>query len=647
MPARTAQLATRDDLRNVAIVAHVDHGKTTLVDAMLWQSGAFRANAQVADRVMDSGDLEREKGITILAKNTAVTHGGLTINIVDTPGHADFGGEVERGLSMVDGVLLLVDASEGPLPQTRFVLRKTLEARLPVILVINKVDRPDARIAEVVDACYELFMDLDASEEQIEFPIVYSSARAGRASLTRPADGTLPDSPDLEPLFAALRATVPAPSYDPAAPLRAHVTNLDASSYLGRIALCRVFSGEIVRGQQVAWCRRDGSIERVKITELFRTEALERVPAASASAGDIIAVAGIGEIMIGETLADPDDPRPLPLITVDEPAISMTIGVNTSPLVGRGSAGPGGHSAAPGGTPGSPRPGTPGVAPKVTARMVRDRLDRELVGNVSIQVLPTGRPDTWEVQGRGELALAVLVETMRREGYELTVGRPTVVTREVDGKLHEPVERLTVDVPEEYLGAVTSLLAIRKGRMDNMTNHGTGWVRLEFTVPARGLIGFRTQFLTDTRGTGIAHHVFEAYEPWSGPLRMRPTGSLVADRSGTATPYAMFALQERGTLFVAPTTEVYEGMIVGENSRSDDMDVNITKERKLTNVRQSSGEELERLVPPRQLSLEQALEFCAADECAEVTQSTVRLRKVVLDAKERGRQRARRSRSGE
>jgi len=645
MPARTAQLATRDDLRNVAIVAHVDHGKTTLVDAMLWQSGAFRANAQVADRVLDSGDLEREKGITILAKNTAVSHGGLTINIVDTPGHADFGGEVERGLSMVDGVLLLVDASEGPLPQTRFVLRKTLEARLPVILVINKVDRPDARIAEVVDACYELFMDLDASEEQIEFPIVYASARAGRASLTRPADGTLPDSPDLEPLFAALRETVPAPSYDPEAPLRAHVTNLDASSYLGRIALCRVFSGEIVRGQQVAWCRRDGTIERVKITELFRTEALDRVPAASASAGDIIAVAGIGEIMIGETLADPDDPRPLPLITVDEPAISMTIGVNTSPLVGRDSAGPGGHSATPGGTPGSPRPGTPRVAPKVTARMVRARLDRELVGNVSIQVLPTGRPDTWEVQGRGELALAVLVETMRREGYELTVGRPTVVTREVDGKLHEPVERLTVDVPEEYLGAVSSLLAIRKGRMEGMTNHGTGWVRLEFTVPARGLIGFRTQFLTDTRGTGIAHHVFDGYEPWSGPLRMRPTGSLVADRSGTATPYAMFALQERGTLFVGPTTEVYEGMIVGENSRPEDMDVNITKERKLTNVRQSSGEELERLVPPRQLSLEQALEFCAADECAEVTRSTVRLRKVVLDAKERGRQRARRARA--
>ena len=620
MPARPAQLATRDELRNVAIVAHVDHGKTTLVDAMLWQSGAFRQGAQVADRVLDSGDLEREKGITILAKNTAVAHGGLTINIVDTPGHADFGGEVERGLSMVDGVLLLVDASEGPLPQTRFVLRKTLEAKLPVILVINKVDRPDARIAEVVDACYELFLDLDATEEQIEFPIVYSSARAGRASLTRPADGTLPGSPDLEPLFTVLRDTVPAPSYDPDEPLRAHVTNLDASAYLGRIALCRVEAGEITKGQQVAWCRRDGTIEKVRITELFRTEALDRVPAQSAGPGDIIAVAGIPEIMIGETLADPDDARPLPLITVDEPAISMTIGVNTGPLVGRDKGS------------------------KVTARLVRDRLDRELVGNVSLRVLPTSRPDTWEVQGRGELALAVLVETMRREGYELTVGRPTVVTREVDGALHEPVERLTVDVPEEYLGAVTSLLAVRKGRMEHMTNHGTGWVRLDFIVPARGLIGFRTQFLTDTRGTGIAHHVFEGYEPWSGPLRMRPTGSLVADRSGMTTAYAMFSLQERGTLFVAPGTEVYEGMIVGENSRADDMDVNITRERKLTNVRQSTGEELERLVPPRVLSLEQALEFCASDECAEVTPSTVRLRKVILDAKERARVRARRAR---
>jgi GTP-binding protein len=633
VPARPLTLATRDDLRNVAIVAHVDHGKTTLVDAMLWQSGAFRANERVAERVLDSGDLEREKGITILAKNTAVRHGGLTINIVDTPGHADFGGEVERGLSMVDGVVLLVDAGEGPLPQTRFVLRKTLEANLPVILVINKVDRADARIAEVVDACYELFLDLDATEEQIEFPIVYACARAGRASLNRPADGTLPDSPDLEPLFTVLRERVPAPAYDPAAPLQAHVTNLDASSYLGRIALCRVHNGTISRGQQVAWCRRDGSTARVKISELFLTEALERVPAASAGPGDIIAVAGIGDIMIGETLADAEDPRPLPLITVDEPAVSVTIGTNSSPLAGRGSASPGGRP-----------PGTPRESTKVTARLVRDRLERELVGNVSLRVLPTERPDTWEVQGRGELALAVLVETMRREGYELTVGRPTVVTRDIDGTLHEPVERLAVDVPEEFLGAVTSLLAARKGRMETMINHGTGWVRLDYIVPARGLIGFRTQFLTDTRGTAIAHHVFEGYEPWSGEMRVRPTGSLVADRAGAVTSYACFSLQERGSLMVAPGTEVYEGMIVGENSRADDMDVNITRERKLTNVRQSTAEELERLVPPRVLSLEQALEFCAADECVEVTPAAVRLRKAVLDAKERARQRARRSR---
>jgi GTP-binding protein len=613
-------IATRDDLRNVAIVAHVDHGKTTLVDAMLWQSGAFRANAHVAERVLDSGDLEREKGITILAKNTAVQHGGLTINIVDTPGHADFGGEVERGLSMVDGVVLLVDASEGPLPQTRFVLRKTLEARLPVILVVNKVDRPDARIAEVVDACYELFIDLDASEEQIEFPIVYASARAGRASLNRPADGELPDSPDLEPLFEVVRNTVPAPSYDPEAPLQAHVTNLDASAYLGRIALCRVYNGELRKGQQVAWCRRDGSVQRVKITELMLTEALERVPAEVARPGDIAAIAGIPDIMIGETLTDLDDPRPLPLITVDEPAISMTLAVNSSPLVGRDK-------------------GT-----KVTARMVKDRLDRELVGNVSLAVLPTERPDTWEVQGRGELALAILVETMRREGYELTVGRPTVVTHEVDGVLCEPVERLSIDVPEEYLGAATSLISVRRGRMEGMTNHGTGWVRIEFVVPARGLIGFRTQFLTDTRGTGIAHHVFEGYEPWAGAMRGRATGSLVADRTGSASPYAMFNLQERGSLFVPPGTEVYEGMVVGENSRPDDMDVNICRERKVTNVRQSTGEELERLVPPRVLSLEQALEFCADDECVEVTPSAVRIRKTVLDAKERGRQRGRNSR---
>jgi len=623
-PAGSSQaLATRDEIRNVAIVAHVDHGKTTLVDAMLWQSGAFRAGSHVADRVMDSGDLEREKGITILAKNTAVHHDGLVINIVDTPGHADFGGEVERGLSMVDGVILLVDASEGPLPQTRFVLRKTLEASLPVILVINKVDRPDARIAEVLDACYELFIDLDASEEQIEFPIVYASARAGRASLNRPANGEQPDSADLEPLFRVLRETVPAPVYEPGAPLQAHVTNLDASSYLGRIALCRIYNGTMKRGQQAALCRRDGSLERVKISELFLTEALDRVPADSAGPGDIVAIAGIPDIMIGETMADVDDPRPLPLITVDEPAISMTIGVNTSPLAGR-------------------EKGT-----KVTARLVKDRLDRELVGNVSLRVLPTERPDTWEVQGRGELALAILVETMRREGYELTVGRPQVVTREVNGKVHEPVERLAVDVPEEYLGAVTQLLAVRKGRMESMTNHGSGWVRLDFVVPSRGLIGFRTQFLSDTRGTGIAHHVFEGYEPWSGDLRTRPSGSLVADRSGSSAAYAMFSLQDRGSLFVSPGTEVYEGMIVGENSRSDEMDVNICRERKVTNVRQSTGEELERLVPPRLLSLEQALEFCADDECVEVSPSAVRLRKVVLDAKERGRMRGRKSRAAQ
>jgi GTP-binding protein len=623
MPAlhATTHSATRDDLRNVAIVAHVDHGKTTLVDAMLWQSNAFGAHAHIAERVMDSNDLEREKGITILAKNTAVKHGGLTINIIDTPGHADFGGEVERGLSMVDGVVLLVDASEGPLPQTRFVLRKTLEAKLPVILVINKVDRADARIAEVTDACYELFMDLDATEEQIEFPIVYAAARAGRASLNRPKDGEMPDSDDLEPLFDVIRDTVPAPSYDPDAPLQAHVTNLDASNYLGRIALCRVHNGTLTRGQQVAWCKRDGSVERVKISELLRTEALERVPADSAGPGDIIAIAGIANIMIGETLADPNDPRPLPLISVDEPAISMTIGTNNSPIAGR-------------------EKGT-----KVTARLVKDRLDRELIGNVSLQVLSVDRPDAWEVRGRGELALAILVETMRREGYELTVGRPAAVTREFGGKLHEPVERLSIDVPEEYLGAVTQLVSVRRGRMETMTNHGTGWVRLVFLVPSRGLIGFRTQFLTETRGTGIAHHVFESYEPWAGAIRGRATGSLVADRAGAASTYAMFNLQERGALMVSPTTEVYEGMIVGENSRDDDMDVNITKEKKVTNVRQSTGEELERLVPPRILSLEQALEFCAEDECCEVTPTAVRIRKTVLDAKERGRMRGRSSRA--
>jgi len=623
---------TRDDIRNVAIVAHVDHGKTTLVDKMLWQSGAFGEHQHIDERAMDSGDLEREKGITILAKNTAVHYrgksasdaglsDGVTINIIDTPGHADFGGEVERGLSMVDGVVLLVDASEGPLPQTRFVLRKALAAKMPVILCINKVDRPDSRIAEVVDETYELFMDLmdNAADAEglLDFPIVYASARAGRASLTRPVDGGMPDEEDLEPLFRTILDTIPAPVYDDEAPLQAHVTNLDSSNFLGRLALLRVFNGTISKGQQVMWCRHDGTQTRVKITELLMTEALERKPAESAGPGDIIAVAGIPEITIGETLADADDPRPLPLITVDEPAISMTIGTNTSPMVGRVRAS------------------------KVTARMVKDRLDKELVGNVSLRILNTERPDAWEVQGRGELALAILVEQMRREGFELTVGRPQVVTREVDGKLHEPVERLTIDTPEEYLGPITQILATRKGRMEQMVNHGTGWIRMEFLVPSRGLIGFRTLFLTETRGTGIAHHVFEDYEPWFGTITTRTSGSLVSDRKGVVTSYAMVNLQERGVLFQEPTTEVYEGMIVGENSRADDMDVNITKEKKLTNVRASSSDNFEKIVPPRALSLEQCLEFCREDECVEVTPEAVRIRKVVLDAGERARTAAR------
>jgi GTP-binding protein len=605
----------RDDLRNVAIIAHVDHGKTTLVDAMLWQTGAFREHQDVASRVLDSMDLEREKGITILAKNTAVTYEGTKINIIDTPGHADFGGEVERGLTMVDGVLLLVDASEGPLPQTRFVLRKALAARLPVILVINKVDRPDARIAEVVDEVYELFIDLDADESQIDFPIVYANAKAGRASTEAPAS---PDdlAPDLQPLFDTLRAHIPAPSYDEAHPLQALVTNLDASPYVGRLALCRVHHGTIRRGQQVAWCRAGGTIERVKVTELYITESLDRVEADQAGPGEIIAIAGLPDVTIGETLSDPDDPRPLPVITVDEPSLGMTIGINTSPLSGAD--------------------GT-----KLTARLVRSRLEAELIGNVSVRLLDTERPDTWEVQGRGELQLAILVETMRREGFELTVGKPQVVTREIDGQVHEPVERLAIDVPEEFLGVVTQLLGLRKGRLEQMVNHGTGWVRMEYLVPARGLIGFRTEFLTETRGTGILHHVFDRYEPWHGELRTRPTGSLVADRSGTATSFALLNLQERGTLFISPGTEIYEGMIVGENARSEDMDVNPAKERKLTNIRQSTGEELVRLIPPRQLSLEQALEFIRPDECAEVTPKHVRLRKVTLDAQTRNRQRGR------
>jgi GTP-binding protein len=616
----------RRDIRNVAIVAHVDHGKTTLVDAMLWQSGAFTKHqadsGDVNERVMDSMDLEREKGITILAKNTAVDYRSpdgerVTINIIDTPGHADFGGEVERGLEMVDGVLLLVDASEGPLPQTRFVLRKALEKKLPVVLVVNKVDRPDARIAQVVDETYELFLDLDANERQIEFPIVYASARAGRSSLTRPLDGEMPAEADLHPLFDTMLTTVPPPSYDENAPLQAHVTNLDASPYLGRLALCRVHNGRIARGQTVAWCRTDGSIQRVKISELLITEALDRVPAEEAGPGDIIAIAGIDDITIGETLTDPDDPRPLPLITVDEPSISMTIGINTSPLAGQSGG-------------------------KLTARLVKNRLDAELVGNVSLRVLTTERPDTWEVQGRGELQLAVLVELMRREGFELTVGKPQVVTRLVDGKVHEPVEALTIDVPEDYVGVVTQLLGMRKSRLGQMVNHGTGWVRMEYRVPARGLIGFRSEFLTETRGTGLMHHVFDGYEPWAGELRTRPTGSLVADRRGVVTPYALFNLQERGSMFVGPGTEVYEGMIVGENARADDMDVNPTKEKKLSNVRSSTGDELVRLIPHRQISLEQALDFCREDECAEVTPAAVRMRKVVLPAQDREKLRARR-----
>jgi len=598
---------TRSDIRNVAIVAHVDHGKTTLVDAMLWQSGAFRANQDVAERVLDSTDLEREKGITILAKNTAVRHGDLKINIVDTPGHADFGGEVERGLTMVDGVLLLVDASEGPLPQTRFVLRKSLEARLPVILVVNKVDRPDARTKEVVDEVYQLFLDLDADEHQIEFPVLYADARAGRCG---PDPTALPEN--LEPLFDALRSHIPAPSYEEDHPLQALVTNLDASPYVGRLALCRVRHGTIRRGQVVAWCRSDGTIEPAKIAELYVTEALDRVEADEAGPGEIVAVAGIDEVTIGETLADPDNPRPLPVTRVDEPSLSMTIGINTSPASGRD-------------------------GDKLTARQVKSRLDQEVVGNVSIRVLEGDRPDRWEVQGRGELQLAVLVEVMRREGFELTVGKPQVVTREIDGRLHEPVERVAIDAPEEYLGVITQLLALRKGRMENMVNHGTGWIRMEHLVPARGLIGFRTEFLTETRGTGQLHHVFEGYEPWHGELRTRPTGSLVADRTGVTTAFALLTLQERGSLFVGPGEDVYEGMIVGENARAEDIDVNPTKEKKLTNIRQSTAEEFTRLIPKRAMVLEQALEFIREDECVEVTPSNVRLRKALLPQHERAK----------
>ncbi len=607
----------RNDLRNVAIVAHVDHGKTTLVDAMLRQTGAFRANQVVAERILDSGDLEREKGITILAKHTAVQWGDVKITIVDTPGHADFGGEVERGLAMVDGALLLVDASEGPLPQTRFVLRKALQARLPLVVVVNKVDRSDARISEVVHEIEELFLDLDADEEQIGFPVLYSDARRGWASTDPGTTGT-----DLTPLFEAIRDHVPPPAYEPDHPLQALVTTLDACPYLGRLAVCRVHNGTLRRGDTVGWCRLDGTLSRAKVTELYGSRALERVEIEEAGAGEIAVVAGLPDVMIGETLADPDDPRPLPPILVDEPSLAMTIGINTSPLSG--------HD------------GT-----KLTARLLKNRLDAELVGNVSIALAPTDRPDTFEVRGRGELQLAVLVETMRREGFELTVGKPTVVTRIIDAKVHEPVERLTIDVPETYMGVVTQLLAVRHGRMVEMVNHGTGWVRLDYRIPARGLVGFRNEFLIETRGTGVLHSTFDGWEPWAGELRVKRNGSLVADRRGLTTTYALMALEQRGVLFVGPGTEVYEGMIVGENARSDEMNVNPTKEKKLTNMRSSTAEELERLSPHLQLSLEQALEFITDDECVEVTPGTVRLRKVVLEQAVRGRQRARERRAAE
>ncbi|KQR54290.1 GTP-binding protein TypA [Leifsonia sp. Leaf336] len=627
-------VAHRDDLRNVAIVAHVDHGKTTLVDAMLRQTNSFGDHEHVEDRAMDSNELEREKGITILAKNTAISYKGkhapngpITINVIDTPGHADFGGEVERGLSMVDGVVLLVDASEGPLPQTRFVLRKALEAKLPVILLVNKTDRPDARIEAVVHESQDLLLglasdladdvpdlDLDAI---LDVPVVYASGRNGAASLNQPENGSLPDNGDLEPLFEAILEHIPAPTYDPEAPLQAHVTNLDASPFLGRLALLRIFNGTLKKGQTVAWVRHDGDVHNVRVTELMITKALDRYPAESAGPGDIVAVAGFADIMIGDTLADPDDIRPLPLIHVDDPAISMTIGTNTSPLVGKVK----GH--------------------KLTARMVKDRLDRELIGNVSLRVLDIGRPDAWEVQGRGELALAILVEQMRREGYELTVGKPQVVTKKVDGKTFEPFEHLTIDVPEEYLGAITQLLAARKGRMENMANHGTGWVRMEFIVPSRGLIGFRTEFLTISRGTGIANAISHGYDEWAGQIVTRSNGSIVADRSGVVTPFAIIALQERMTFFVNPTEEVYEGMVIGENSRADDMDVNITKEKKLTNMRSSTADTFESMTPSRQLTLEECLEFAREDECVEVTPEAVRIRKVELDATARGRAAAR------
>jgi GTP-binding protein len=604
-------MQTRDDIRNVAIVAHVDHGKTTLVDAMLRQTGAFGAHQEMTDRVMDSGDLEREKGITILAKNTAVRWGGVKMNVIDTPGHADFGGEVERGLNMVDGVLLLVDASEGPLPQTRFVLRKALEARLPVVLVINKVDRPDARIDEVVSQVEELFLDLDADEHQIDFPILYANAKAGWVSTEKDVEGE-----NVNPLFQAIIDHIPAPEFDEGAHTQALVCNLSASPYLGRLAICRIYNGQLVKGSIITWCKLDGTFEKAKITEMYQTESLEQVPAESAGPGEIVAIAGLSEVTIGETLADIDNPVALPAITVDEPSLAMTIGINTSPLSGKD--------------------GT-----KLTARLLKSRLDTELIGNVAIQVKNTDRPDLWEVLGRGELQLAVLVETMRREGFEMTVGKPQVVTREEDGKVMEPVERVSVDVPDDYLGVVTQLLALRKGTMVEMVNHGSGWVRLDYRVPARGLIGFRTEFLTETRGTGILHHIFDGWEPWHGELKTRRNGSMVADRRGVTTTFALMNLQERGTMIVGPAEDVYEGMVIGENARQDEMDVNPTKEKKLNNIRSANAEEFERLTPVMNFSLEHALEFISEDECVEVTPKVVRLRKVVLDQAIRGRTRSR------
>lgn len=610
---------TVDNIRNVAIIAHVDHGKTTLVDGLLRQSGALGTRpptGEDADRVMDSLDLEREKGITILAKNTAVTYQAadgsqMKVNIVDTPGHADFGGEVERALTMVDGVLMLVDASEGPLPQTRFVLRKTLDLGLKVVLVINKIDRSDARIAEVVNEVEELFLDLDADIDQLDFPIVYCSAREGRSSMNRPE--SLDDlEDDLSPLLDVIVDHLPAPEHDPEHPLQAWVTNLDASRFVGRLAMCRVLNGEIRKGQTVTWCRSDGTKESAKVAVLYVTENHERIERDSAGPGELIAVAGIDDIGIGDTLCDPADPRPKDSITVDEPSLAMTVGINTSPLAGRDGS-------------------------KMTARLLKARLDAELVGNVSLKVFPTERPDAWEVHARGELQLAVLVETMRREGFELTVGKPAVLTKEIDGKIHEPVEAVSIDVPEEYLGAVTQLLGTRRAVLANMVNHGTGWVRLEYRIPARGLLGFRTHFLTETRGTGMVHSVFDGWEPWFGEIRSRDRGSIVADRSGKTTPYSIVSLQERANLLIGPTEEVYEGMVVGENSRSEDMDVNITKEKKLTNMRASGSDNTEKLIPPSRLSLEQALEFVADDECVEVTPNSTRIRKVHLDAGERAR----------